>query len=541
MIFQEFDLDQAEGLLLAHSMRLEGRKLGKGKALTKGDLQLIAKAGLRKVTAVRLEEDDVGEDLAAHELADRLMGVNLECGPALTGRCNLIAQQAGLAVIDAERLTRLNRVDEAVTVASVSPFEVVEAGQIVATVKIIPFAVSRMMLDTCLAVGSTSIIRVLPFLPLKVGVVATRLPGLSDAVIRSTFEVTRLRVDSLGGSIVLEMEAAHEVGALSRAIRKLADSAVDLILVSGASATFDRRDVVPQALLHAGGVIDHFGMPVDPGNLMLLGRLGKLTVIDMPGCGRSARLNGLDLVLRRLFAGLPVNGDDIMTLGAGGLLKDLGCRPMPRRAEDAFAASPRQARVAAIVLAAGRSLRMKGQNKLLAKVNGQPMVRRVTEAALAARISHVVAVTGHQEDEVRACLKGLPLSLVSNPRYAEGLSTSLKAGLHALPHDIDAAIVLLGDMPMISPEQIDRLIGAFDPEEGRSIIVPTDEGKRGNPVLWGKRFFGQILAIEGDVGARHLIGENMDQVFEVELGDDAILTDIDKPEDLQALAAPARE
>ncbi len=536
MIFSEFNLDQAEGILLAHSLRIEGRKLAKGKKLSPDDLALMARGGLRKVTGARLEEGDVGEHEAAFELADRLMGVNLECGPALTGRCNLIAQQAGLAVIDAEKLARLNRVDEAVTVATLSPFEVVEAGQIVATVKIIPFAVPRPVLDTCLAVGGPSIVRVLPFLPLRVGVIASLLPGLPDSVVRSTFEVTRLRVESLGGKITEEIQVPHEVGALSRAIKKMAEQDLDLMLISGASATLDRRDVVPEALTHAGGAIDHFGMPVDPGNLMLMGRLGKLPVIDMPGCGRSARLNGLDLVLRRLFAGLPVSGDDMMRLGAGGLLKDIGCRPMPRRAEDAFAPAPRKARVAAIVLAAGRSVRMKGSNKLLAKLNGQPMIRRVAQAALESMAQHVIVVTGHQEDAVREALSGLGVSLVSNPRFAEGLSGSLKAGLHALPQDVDAALILLGDMPMIAATQIDRLIGAFDPDEGRSIIVPTLKGKRGNPVLWAKRFFGPMLAIGGDVGARHLIGENMNQVFEVEMDDESVLTDIDKPEDLRAVS-----
>lgn len=536
MIFSEFDLDQAEGALLAHSLRVEGRKLTKGKRLTAGDIELLARAGLRKVTAAKLEADDISEHEAAHALADRLMGVNLECSTALTGRCNLIAVKAGLAVIDQEKLRHLNHVDESVTVATLPPFEVVEAGQIVATVKIIPFAIPRAMLDTCLAVGNPSIVRVLPFLPMKVGVVATSMPGLPETVLRQTLDVTRLRVEALSGAIAQETQVPHEIGPLSRAIRKTAESKIDLLLVSGASATLDRRDVVPAAIEHAGGTIDHFGMPVDPGNLILLGHLGKLPVINIPGCGRSARLNGLDLILRRIFAGLPVGSEDLMSMGAGGLLKNLGCSPAPGSAEEAFAPAPRAPRVAAIILAAGRSVRMKGANKLLARLEGEAMVRKVARAALASRAQHVLAVTGHQEDEVRETLTGLELSLVSNPRFADGLSSSLKAGLHALPQDIDAAVVLLGDMPMVSTSQIDKLIGAFDPEEGRSIIVPTLKGKRGNPVLWAKRFFPQMLSVEGDVGARHLIGENMNLVYEVEVDDEAVLTDIDKPEDLAAVA-----
>ncbi|TAN52367.1 MAG: 4-diphosphocytidyl-2C-methyl-D-erythritol kinase [Rhodospirillales bacterium] len=533
MIFAEFDLDGAEGVLLAHSLRIEGRKLAKGKRLGPDDIALLANSGLRKVMGVRLEDGDVSEDSAAFQLADRLMGVNLECGPALTGRCNLIAVKSGLAVIDAAALSRLNRVDETITVASIPPYEVVEAGQIVATVKIIPFAVPKPVIDTCVAVASTSIIRVLPFLSMRVGLILSKLHGLPEAVIRHTLDVTHIRVEALGGQVTEVDEVAHEVGRLARAIQKMAASPVDLILISGASATLDRRDVVPTALVHAGGSIDHFGMPVDPGNLLLLGRLNKMTIIDMPGCGRSARLNGLDLVLRRLFAGLPVSGDDLMAMGTGGLLKDIGCRPMPRRVEEAFAPRPRSPRIAAVILAAGQSVRMKGANKLLAKVDGKPMVRKVAETALASKAVSVVAVTGYQEEKVRDALSGLDIVLAANPRFAEGLSSSLKAGLHALPPDIDAALILLADMPMITKEQIDSLIGAFDPDEGRAIVVPTMKGKRGNPVLWSKRFFGPIMAIEGDVGARHLIGENLDLVFEVEMDDEAVLTDIDKPEDLE--------
>lgn len=536
MIFDEFDLDQAEGVLLAHSLRVGDRKLVKGKTLTREDIARIAKTGLRKITGVRLEDGDVGEHEAALELADRLTGVNLECSVALTGRCNLVAVKPGLAVIDQDKLLRLNRVDEAVTVASVPPFEVVEAGQIVATVKIIPFAIPRPMLDTCLAVGNPSIIRVLPFLPMQVGVIATSMQGLPESVMRLTKDVTRLRVESLGGVVADEIEVPHEVGALSRAIRKMADSKIDLLLISGASATLDRRDIVPSALVYAGGGVDHFGMPVDPGNLILLGRLGRMPVINIPGCGRSARLNGLDLILRRMFAGLPVTGDDLMTMGAGGLLKALGCSPRPGGAEDVLAPLPREARVAAVILAAGRSARMKGANKLLSPVNGEPMVRKVAETALASKAQYVLAVTGHQEEEVRVALSGLGVSLVSNPRFAEGLSTSLKAGLHALPQDIDAVLILLGDMPLISPQQINRLIGAFHPEKGRSIVAPAFNGKRGNPVLWSRKFIPQMMMIEGDVGARHLIGENMDMVFEVEMEDEATLTDIDRPEDLAQFA-----
>jgi len=165
------------------------------------------------------------------------------------------------------------------------------------------------------------------------------------------------------------------------------------------------------------------------------------------------------------------------------------------------------------------------------------MVARVAQRLLASRARPIVAVLGNRADEIDAALGRLPVERVRNPDFADGLSTSLKRGLAALPGDLDAAIVCLGDMPLISGRHLDRLIAAFNPLEGRAIVVPTHHGKRGNPVLWAKRFFPEMARISGDVGARHLIGEHAELVAEVEMDDDAILVDIDTPEALAALQA----
>jgi molybdenum cofactor cytidylyltransferase len=189
------------------------------------------------------------------------------------------------------------------------------------------------------------------------------------------------------------------------------------------------------------------------------------------------------------------------------------------------------ARVAAIVLAAGRSTRMGPQNKLLADLGGKPMVRGVVETALASRARPVLVVTGHMAAEVGAALSDLGVRLVANPDFATGLASSLKAGIRALPADCDGALILLGDMPRIAPEHIDRLVDAFmaAPE---AIVVPAREGRQGNPVLWPRRYLPALLQLEGDAGARRLIAARPDEVREVELGTSAIFADIDTPEEL---------
>ena len=205
-------------------------------------------------------------------------------------------------------------------------------------------------------------------------------------------------------------------------------------------------------------------------------------------------------------------------------------QPATGRAESGE--SPPGPRIAALLLAAGRSTRMGGPNKLLEPIDGTPMVARTATRLLASRARPIVAVLGNQADAIDRALGKLPVERVRNPAFAEGLSTSLKCGLAALPNEIDGVVVCLGDMPLITGRDIDRLIAAFNPLEGRAIIVPTRRGKRGNPVLWAKRFFAEMAELAGDVGAKHLIGEHAELVCEVEMDTDGVLVDIDTPEAL---------
>ena len=337
------------------------------------------------------------------------------------------------------------------------------------------------------------------------------------------------------GSTLDQVErCAHDAQAVAGAIAALSARGLSPILVFGASAIVDRGDVIPQGLMAAGGEVIHLGMPVDPGNLMMLGRLGKGAVIGVPSCARSPKINGFDWVLQRVLANVPVTARDVMRMGAGGLLKEIPSRPAPRG--QPVPSGPRAPAIAAIVLAAGQSRRMGEVNKLLADVDGKPMLARVMEAVTQSAADPVFVVTGHESDKVRASLSGFDVTFVDNPDFADGLSTSLAAGIAALPDGVDGAIVCLGDMPMVASRHVNRLISAFDAEEGRTICVPVARGKRGNPVLWGADYFDNMAVIKGDVGAKYLMGQYSEAVCEVTIGDDAVLTDIDTPEALKSLS-----
>src|SRR5499427_1354093 len=180
---------------------------------------------------------------------------------------------------------------------------------------------------------------------------------------------------------------------------------------------------------------------------------------------------------------------------------------------------------------------MGGPNKLLAEVGGKPLVRIAVEQALASRARPVVVVTGHQREQVEAALKGLRVTFAHNPDFADGLSTSIKAGVAALPAEVDGAIVCLGDMPQVDAGLIDRLLAAFDPEKGALVVVPSIDGKRGNPVVWSRRFFPELVALDGDTGARHLIASYPEAVTEVPVTGNAALVDVDTPDALKAARA----
>jgi molybdenum cofactor cytidylyltransferase len=322
----------------------------------------------------------------------------------------------------------------------------------------------------------------------------------------------------------------HEEAALAAAIKELLSLGAELVIVFGASAIADRRDVIPAAITDIGGAIEHFGMPVDPGNLLLIGAAGGVPVLGAPGCARSPVENGFDWVLMRLLAGLKVTRAELMGMGVGGLLMEIVTRPQPRANPD-----PEGSRnVALIVLAAGRSTRMGGPNKLLAELDGRKLVRIATEQALASKASEVIVVTGHQAELVEQALAGLKVRFVRNPDFTGGLASSVKAGIAAVPASADAAVICLGDMPLIDAHLIDRLIEAFAPDRGNLIAVPVSDGRRGNPVLWSRRFFKELMTLEGDVGARHLIAKHAEAVAEVPVEGSGAFLDIDTPQALEA-------
>jgi molybdenum cofactor cytidylyltransferase len=334
----------AVGCVLAHSMKLPGGALKKGAVLGAPEIQRLLEAGIQSVVVARLESGDVGEDEAAMQVASALGGAGADIGNAGTGRVNLYARHAGLLMLDATRIHAANAVNEGLTVATLYPESPVVTGQMLATVKIIPYAVSRAALIQVLAClrGDAApetgrrALRVAAWGRAGAGLVMTRTADTVDSMLSKMREAVAGRLAPLGAGLLAEDTVPHLPQAVAKALRRMVDSAESprLLLVSGIAATVDRRDVVPAAIVMAGGRVLHAGMPVDPGNLLVMGELpghdAPVPVVGIPTCARSPKLNGFDFVLRRLVAGEPVTPAAIMSMGVGGLLTEIESRPMPR-------------------------------------------------------------------------------------------------------------------------------------------------------------------------------------------------------------------
>jgi len=526
--FGPVPIEQAEGAVLAHATTAGERRFRKAHRLSGDDVAALKAAGISEVVVAVLALDDLGEDAAAEKIALSMAHRNIETKPAATGRVNLHAETAGVFTVSAEMIDAINAIDPAITVATLAQHAPVEKGQMVATVKIIPFAVAASLVDEVVEIcAGGEIFAVNAYLPVNVGVIQTTLPSVRPSVLDKTLRVTETRLARTGGRLTAERRTPHEIAPVAEAAAALARDN-DMVVIFGASALADFADVIPAAIERAGGTVIRAGMPVDPGNLLVLGMLDGKRIIGAPGCARSPKENGFDWVLDRLIAGLDVTARDIAGMGVGGLLMEIPTRPQPREPLPVRA----EPKVDIVLLAAGRSSRMGGQNKLLALFDGKPLVRRTAERALGSKAASTIVVTGHQRERVRSALSGLGVRLTDNPDFADGLASSLKAGIAKVAPDAAGAMIVLGDMPGVSSKDLDSLIDAFRRSGGRAVVRAAHQGKRGNPVLLPRSLFPAIAHLEGDTGARHLVEADGLDVIDVEIGHGASI-DVDTREALE--------
>jgi len=597
MWFGELNTSEADGCVLAHSVKIGTKRVAKGTQLDQPLITSLLKEGHSTVVVARIAADDVAENTAALAIAEAIAGDGLRIDKAHTGRVNIFAAEDGLLCFDRQSVIDLNSIDESLTFATLKENSMVLKGRMVATSKIITYAVQNSVVQQALEVVQAHPLHVSALRSQTGVLIQTRLPTIKESTLDKSYRVTQERLQSRYAQLNAEFRCDHNVESLVRELGNPDVLAANWILIAGASAISDRNDVIPAAIVAAGGTVDRYGIPVDPGNLLLLGRLGHSTVLGLPGCARSPKYNGLDQILDRLACDVPITNDWLNGLSVGGLLDEDLARPQPRRAPalelnkkaaqnteietnskikntkvagnnvaaETLAADngtvkntgewPRPSAllragtdkensvhkdrqlptVAGLMLAAGSSTRAGAINKLLVEMNGKPMVRVIAESLLQSQVDSVQVVTGHEHERVEVALDGLDIPGHYCPSYMMGMAHSLSLGISRLPA-CDAVLVCLSDMPHITPALIDFLIESVGLQAAEVIAVPVFQGRRGNPVMVGKAFFDTLLQHDGDTGARFLMKQYPDRVLEIEVSDSSVVTDYDTVEALNELS-----
>lgn len=494
MKFGPVPTEKSEGCILAHSIQIEGKKFRKGRQLSRADIEAIQKFGLASVIVASLEEGDLDEDAAALRIAKALTAQteNLTYSAPFTGRVNLHANCEGIVDINVHQVLEVNSIDERITLATRSQYDRVSPHSLVATVKVITYAVKETSVESAEKAALGAIDLRIPILN-TASLILTQTTGQSERVVKKGVDAVIARLDRLGILLTDTQSVQHQSDEITEAIRK---GKGQLVLLLTGAATSDSEDEGPKALRQAGGQLFRFGMPVDPGNLLFFGAIGNRSVIGLPGCARSLSLNGADWVLERVACGVSVNSHDIATMGVGGLLKEIPTRPQSRTASSNIAKRP-FVEVAVILIHKSHSL--------------LPLVK----AAVQSKADRVRIISEQSLDNnVAVKFPNVPTIL---SYIGSGRSGLVQAAVGAIDSMADAIVLMPTDSVPVSSDQIDKLISAFSPSDGREIcrIAQTD-GRQRPPTLFGKRFFESLAELSGARGANTIVSDAEEFTVEIQ-------------------------
>ena len=301
-------------------------KINKGTKIEQSHIDLFLRDNINLITCAKLEKGDVEENAAVYEVSKEMVAKhksNLSIDTPKQGRCNLISNVNGVIKFNPKQLLNINSVTDKVAVASKKNLTFVKKNEVVISTKAIPFAVNNRLLKAVIEKCSNCF-KVIPFKNKLIHLIQTYNKTTSEKILEKTIIVTNDRLTKCGINNFFEKKCEHSVNALSCKIRESMDENVDIILIFGATAITDINDIVPKSIRKNDGKVTRLGMPVEPGNLMLLGDLKKsdknIPVVGMPGCARSPKENGVDWILWRLFSEIDISLEEINDMGNGGLL-----------------------------------------------------------------------------------------------------------------------------------------------------------------------------------------------------------------------------
>ena len=528
------DPQESLGSVIAQTYNLPGKTISKGTFVTSEIVDYFKEFDVQTILCAVPANGDIHEDEAAEAISNAIDKNQIYVEKASTGRVNFKSQSLCLVRYERALIREVNLVDESIAFSIVEHNQLLAKNDLIATLKIIPFFTQKKYVDQVISIlAKNELFNTHSLNRKKVSLIQTSFEWQKKSMFKATSNVTRNRLEALDCSLNEEKLICDDYKALCSEIRSSTGSGIDILLISGASAITDRSDYIPKAILSEGGEIIQYGLAVDPGNLLLIGKVGNTTVIGMPGCARSPKLNGFDWVLQLLMADIPISREELAEMGAGGLLMEIASRPLPRAL--AKSVSKREKKVMGVILAAGNSTRMGKDNKLLRNIGDAPLIRNTAIEMLKSDLDSCSIVLGYQSDKVADVIKDLNVNLILNPLWKEGQASSLRAAINTLDSTYSDLLIMLGDLPGIKSIHINSIIEEHLLTDNRKskITIPSFKGQKGNPVIWGRSFFDDLSNLEGDVGGRTLFSEHPAAINILEMENPWVVKDTDTPEDFE--------
>jgi molybdenum cofactor cytidylyltransferase len=330
MFFGEVKTGSSLGGILSSSIEIYKNKnkikISKGTVISKKLIDLLLSNKVEHIECAKLDDDEIDENSAVHQISKKIITSkksNIKIQYPKNGRCNLVSSVDGIIIFQPNQLFYVNSVTNDIGIASLKAFSKVKKNQVVASIKAIPFGIKKNNVRDIINI-SKDCFKVLPFQKKNIHLIQTTNQNTRTKILEKTLEVTKDRLSSCGIKKIIEKNCSHEIKSICAQLQKSIDEDADIILIFGTSAISDINDIIPQSIIEINGTILRLGMPVEPGNLILLANIKNskkhISIIGMPGCARSKKENGVDWILWRKLCDLKISSDDINHMGNGGLL-----------------------------------------------------------------------------------------------------------------------------------------------------------------------------------------------------------------------------
>lgn len=541
MICGEYKLEEALGLLVFNRIKLGNTVLEKGHRLQEEDIVLLKKNKVKTIFAALMEDNDISLQTALGVVAAKLCGKNTAYSIGKDGICRITAVTEGIFAVNDERIAKFNRFNRNFILNIKEPYSFTHPDDIIAELELIQPVISQEETDELLfkLSGNVNMLSVHDVSAQKAGLIYSRFSDSADETKHFTAVVKKLVKDfpHMNMDFVHEYESRHSAEELANTLQRALKDEIDILFILPGQSGSYNKDIVLQAL---NSFVDEVVCPslpqVGASDLIIASKRGKKVIVvpynyDKIDSSYPVRYMKQAVVAEKLNSFDFAHPHNYF-LTTDEQLSDKDKNGIITSANEEL--KPKEARIAAVVLAAGVGARA-GRNKLLSEIGGEPLFLRALRAAVKSKASPVFLVTGHQADILEEFIEDIDVNVLYNPAYRSGIRTSISLGIKSVPGFCDGAMIIPADMPNLKPEHLNAMIKAFKKGNGRQLIISQSKGVRRNPVIWGKDLYDFADIVPENADLRPVFIEHSDYTRLVDFKKENEAFDVNYVSDIETM------